>query len=357
MRRGVWIIGAIGLGVAALGWMLDPTAFAYAWVAAVATWLGWPLGSLALLFVHVLTGGRWGQVLRPALLAGIGTLPLLPFALVPIAVLAGRLYPWLHAEAAAQLPNVFYLNVPFALARWTLFQVVWFALGGLALLGVHRGGPTQAVAVAGLILLGLTVTFAAYDLLLSLEPHFTSSEFGMIVGAQDVLLALSLAIGMIVQVPPGARSAISRATRRAITDSVVADLGQLLLGLLVLWAYLDFMQLLIVWQSDLPHEASWYVHRIAGPWGVLAALLALGHFLLPFAALLSPALRRSAHGILGVVVLLLVMSVLRGWWLVLPAGGYAPGWIGVAAGVGLGGISAGLALRSADMALASPRYV
>ena len=162
---------------------------------------------------------------------------------------------------------------------------------------------------------------------MSLEPRFNSSDFGMIVGAQDALLALSIAVGVTAAVP-----------------STRDDLGRLLLSVLVLWAYLDFMQLLIVWQSDLPHEAAWYLRRIHGPWGVLTAVLAVGHFLLPFAALLVPPLRRSPRGIAAVAGLLVLMAVLRGWWLVLPAAGRAPGWIDLAAVLAIGGLSAGMML-------------
>ena len=343
MRRMAWIVGGIGLLASAVGWFVDPRAFAYAWLAAVSTWIGWPLGCLALLFVHQLTGGRWGVLLRPALGSGIATLPLLVPALVPVALLSGRLYPWLHANAA-ELPNSFYLNLPFAALRWLFFVVIWLGLGALGLSGSRRGGPASGIAVAGLILLALTVTFSMIDLQLSLEPQFNSSAFGMLAGAQDALLALTIAGGMTAAIVPARTSGF-------------ADLGRLLLALLVLWAYLDFMQLLIVWQSDLPHEAAWYRRRIEGPWGILSAILALGHFVLPFAALMSPMLRRSRRGIVAVATLLVCMAVLRGWWLVLPAGDRAPGWIDVAAMLGLGGVAAALTLPVREAMIQEPRHV
>jgi hypothetical protein len=344
MRRWAWIIGAVGLMLSILGWIADPGRFAFAWLASVVIWLGWPLGCLALLFVHVLTGGRWGELLRPALAAGIGTLPLLLPALVPVALLSQHLFPWLRPEDAADLKNTFYLNAPFAAARWAAFVVIWFGLGAFALRAWRRGGPSPAVAVIGLILLGLTVTFAGFDLILSLEPRFNSSNFGMIVGSQYGLFGLTIATGMTTMtVPPRAPG--------------YSDLGRLLMGMLVLWAYQDFMQLLIVWQSDLPHEASWYVHRTQGPWGILTTVLAAGHFLLPFAALLWPRLRNSPRGIGTITTLLILMEFLRGWWLVLPAGNHAPGWIDIGTTLCLGGISAGLALPARREPIREPRHV
>jgi hypothetical protein len=127
------------------------------------------------------------------------------------------------------------------------------------------------------------------------------------------------------------------------------DLAQLLQGLLILWAYLDFMQLLIVWQSNLPAEAPWYVVRWSGLWGAIAGLTAIAHFLLPFLALLLPRVRRSRRGIIAITSLLIVLSVVRGWWLVLPARGFGIGWIDIAAMLAFGGISVGFALRGPNL--------
>jgi hypothetical protein len=341
-RQLAWVIGGFGVLLCCLGWAIDRRAFAFGWLAALATWIGWPIGCLAILFTHTLTGGRWGWTIRPALLAGIGTLPLLLPALVPVALLARVLYPWLDPTVAAGLPNIFYLNPTFAAARWTAFLIIWFGLAALALRAARRGGPGPATAVVGLLLLALSVTFSAYDLLLSLEPHFSSSEFGLLIGAEDALLALAVATGMTAWLAP-------------LPGSAFADLGRLLLGLLVLWAYLDFMQLLIVWQSNLPHEAVWYRHRLTGFWGGVTAVLAFGHFLLPFAALLVPALRRTRRGIGAIAALLIAMAALRGWWLVLPGADRSPDWIACAAMLALGGVSAALALPPGATAV-EPRH-
>src|SRR6266702_3979705 len=108
-----WIVGLIGVFGSILGWVFAPARFHYAWVAALFVWLGWPLGSMAGLFVHALTGGRWGIAIRPALLAGVCTTPLLLLAIVPYIFSANALYPWLDPQISATLSNRFYLNAPF----------------------------------------------------------------------------------------------------------------------------------------------------------------------------------------------------------------------------------------------------
>jgi hypothetical protein len=337
-ERIAWIVGGVGLVLCVLGAVLDPDSFAFAWLAAATVWLRWPLGCLILLLVHALTGGRWGFSVRPWLVLGIGLFPLLLPAIIPILLLARHLYPWLRPGVSEELANGFYLNAPFATVRWFFYLLVWFGLGALVLLRLRRGGPSATLAAPGLILLGLTVNFASIDAIMSLDPHFNSSVFGMMSAAETGLFALSITIMATVLGDP-----VSPAERE--------DLARLLQGLLILWAYLDFMQLLIVWQSDLPHEAAWYLVRSTGLWGAVAAITALAHFLLPFLALLLPSLRRSVHGIVAIAGLLIVMGVLRDWWLMLPAAGRGVSWVDFAAVMAFGGISTGFMLRGP-----SPRW-
>jgi hypothetical protein len=330
--RLAWIVAGIGLLASLIGVMVQPEAFAFAWLAALTTWLRWPLGCLALLLVHALTGGHWGVSTRQSFGQGVRFLPLLLPAVIPLLFVLPDLFPWLRAGESAHLDNGFYLNARFAAVRWILYLVVWFGLGALATARLRRNEPLTSIAAPGLILLGLTANFAAVDAIMSLDPHFNSSAFGMIYAAESGLFALSVTI-------------LSTVLAEPVAPPDRDDLGKLLQSLLILWAYLDFMQLLIVWQSDLPKEATWYLARSTGQWGVLAGLTAAAHFLLPFLALLIPRVRRSRRGLIATTTLLIVMAVIRGWWLVLPAHAPGIGWIDVAVVLAFGGISAGLLLR------------
>jgi hypothetical protein len=144
----------------------------------------------------------------------------------------------------------------------------------------------------------------------------------MIAGAGMALLALSAAVLL---------------TATEVQPAVREDFGKLLLALVVLWIYLDFMQLLIVWQSDLAAEAPWYLARSRGFWGAARLVIAGGHFALPFLLLLSPRFQRSPAVVAGVAALLITMEVLRAWWTILPALGLSPGWVDLACLTGLGG--------------------
>jgi hypothetical protein len=335
-ERAAWMAGITGLLGAAIGWLFAPAAFPHAWLAALTAWLGWPVGCMGLLLIHALTGGRWGYATRPQLVAGMTTLALLPFALIPLMLLLPALYPWLRPEVATHLANRFYLNLPFFVARIIVYLIVWLGLGWFILRALRQDGGDLAlarIAPAGLILLAITVTFAAIDTTMSLDPLFASSVYGLIAIAEMGLLALSVSIfASVIGEPPD--------------DTTLRNLGRLLLALLILWAYLDFMQVLIVWQSDLPNEVPWYIVRSRGGWGIAAALVAGCHFVLPFFALLSPRLQGSPRGIACVTALLILSEVVRGWWLVVPASGRNFGMVDVLAMLGLIGIAAALALRA-----------
>jgi hypothetical protein len=337
-----WIVGAVGLVLALVGWLLEPSVFPHAWLAALSAWIGWPLGCLALLLVHALTGGRWGEAIRPQLLAGIGTLPLLLPALIPLMFVLPTLYPWLRPDDAAYLGNRFYLNQPFAIGRTIVYLIVWFGFAAAAVLASRFGRIPGWIAVPGLILLGLSASFAAIDATMSLDPHFSSSDYGMIAAAEAGLLGLSMCVLFAAMGPP-------------LNPELLNDLGRLLQGLLVLWAYLDFMQLLIVWQADLPHEVPWYNDRASHGWGVVAGIVAFGHFLLPFFALVWPPVRRSARAIGAVAALLVVMEFLRAWWVVLPARHHGFSWIDVAAVLAIWGFASAIALRDPMLRLAAPQ--
>ncbi len=334
-ERIAWIVGAVGIIGCAVAWLLAPGVFPHAWLAAVTCWSGWPLGSLALLLIHALTGGRWGWTIRPQLVAGVTSLPLVvPFA-IPLALLLRTLYPWARPDVQPGLHNGFYLNPPFFFGRGIFYMIVWLALGGAALWSLRRPDPQatlRRLAPPALILLALTVTFAAIDATMSLDPDFKSSIYGMLVGTEAVLFALSIAVLAVTLARPDTPS-----TR---------DLGKLLLALVILWAYLDFMQVLIIWQSDLPDEAAWYLPRITGFWLFAAIAIAVLHFALPFFALLWPQVQRSRPGLMAIAGALVAAEIVRGWWLVIPAAGRGIGLTDPLAMLAVFGLGAGLALRA-----------
>lgn len=316
------VLTLFGLACAALAWVFDPGRFHLAWLAALSLWLGWPLGCLALLFTHALTGGRWGEATRPALLAGVASLPLVLAALVPLGLGFHATYSWTHEAHDAGRG---YLTEPFLLGRTIFSVLVW--LGLTVLLLVRGAGPR--LAAAGLILLAVTVTFASIDATEALDPSFGSSAWGMVMAAAMAVLAMALTV---------------LGTAPAAPARIRADLARILLGLVVLWAYLEFVQFLIVWESDLPKESAWYQLRVQGGWYWITWAMVLLHFVVPFGALIFPQVQRSGRALAGVALMLVAGEVLRAWWVVLPAGGRLPSWPDVACVLAFVLVSLGMAL-------------
>jgi hypothetical protein len=328
MQRVAWMAAACGLVLCAVGWMSSPTVFASAWLAAMTLALSWSLGSMALLYIHALTGGRWGYALRRPLAAGAASLPWLLPTFIPVVLLAPVLYPWLRGGA----PH-FYLNLPFLCIRAVVYLSAWWGLSFLTGRTLRRGDRDlrlARLAPASLIVLGLTVTFSAIDLTLSLQPQFTSSIYGWLVACQSLLLAFSVAV------------LAGSGTHNALRP----DLAKLLLGMVVLWAYLDFMQLLIVWNSNLPNDALWYGPRLNGLWAIVAGIIAVLHFALPLFVLIFPRMQQSSGAVALIAAILIGAEILRSWWIVIPAAHRGLGWIDLAAMLAVVPLAAAFGFRA-----------
>ncbi|MBV8590475.1 MAG: hypothetical protein JO212_10530, partial [Acetobacteraceae bacterium] len=257
---------------------------------------------------------------------GMRALPLAVPALLVLLAALPELYPW--ARNGVWVGNSWYLNTHFFTGRLVLYAVVWVVLWALVSLGVYRGWTMMWLAPPALMLLMLTCTYMSIDTVMSLEPKFKSSDWGMVTASAGGLYALAIA-------------ALSVAGRPEVRD----DLAQLLLGLLALWAYLEFMQILIIWQGNLPNEIYWYLIRSVGLWAWLAGLITLGHFMVPFFALLRQRWRRSRAVLVTVAGLIVAMEIVRNWWLVIPEAGRGIRLVDAAAVLALGGISAAIAIR------------
>ena len=323
----VFVIGAIGCAV---GILLRGEAFYPTWLCAFLFWLGLPLAAVTLVLVHDLTGGRWMAIARPALEAGVATMPLATLA--GIAVMIGRaaLYPW---PTASGLDNAFYLNSSFFIARYAVDVVLWNLLAAYAL-WVPRGleiGLSPALSwlsAVGLLLLAYTASFAAIDWVLSLDPRFWSAVFPMIMGAGWFNTGLALALVVIALAPAS-----------LIARDRFADLAAILLATVIFWAYVEFCQYLIVWEEDLAHEIPWYLHRLAGGWEAVAWGIGIAGFLLPFWLLLWGPLKRSRAVVIAVCALILASRIAHTYWLVLPGSSRRPPWwLDAAALLALGGL-------------------
>jgi hypothetical protein len=348
------IAGVVGLVVAALGWLVSPAQFFQAYLVAFLSWLAVALGCFGLLMLQHMTGGGWGVTLRRVLEAASRTLPLLLLLFLPLVLGLGELYHWSHAEAVEVDPVLQhkhpYLNVPAFLVRAGVFFGLWIVVM-LKLTALSReqdrtGDPAlfrrlQAWSAAGFLVLALTGTFASMDWMMSLDPHWFSSLFGLWYLTGAALSGLCLAILM-------AKWLADRPPMEAVlAPRLFHDYGKLLLALVMLWAYLSFSQLMLIWGANLPEEITFYLQRLKGPWMPVSVLLLFAHFVLPFLILLSSGLKQRKDKLVQVAAMLLVLRWVDHYWNVVPtlqmvrgdaASPLAGLWIGLTAVVGVGGI-------------------
>ncbi|HEX6142147.1 MAG TPA: hypothetical protein VFZ01_05490 [Geminicoccaceae bacterium] len=328
---------ALVLGLALFGGVLciagllgDPDAFRRAYFTAVMLAFQIPLGCLALLIAWHVMGGRWGLVIADALEVGVRTLPLVALLFLPLLLEVDVVYPWARdaylAEHETVARKVAWLNPAFFTVRSLAYLIVWLGLG-LALTAGRSPAVERVrrprIGISAAILYALTVTFAAFDWLMSLEPLFNSTVYGMVLMSAQAVGALALATL--------ATLLVARAEHRlgVLREDGLLGLGSLLLALVMLWAYHAFMQLLVIWSGDLPHHAEWYLVRIEGVWLPVAWLIGIGHLAVPFFVLLSHRARASVGIVMGIAALIVLMRLLDMLWLTLPAfrDALPPAWL------------------------------
>jgi hypothetical protein len=347
-RKRALAMGFIALLVCAGAALIQPQPFFSAYLSAYIFWVGIPVGCLALLMLHHLVGGRWGFMIQRVLEAAIQTLPLMALLFIPLLFGLSDLYPWARAEVVAGDPllqqKAAYLNLPFFVVRAVVYFAIWIVLGRLlvkwSLEQDRTADPTltqrlQKLSGPGLVLYGLTVTFSAIDWVMSLEPKWYSTIFGMIFMVSDGLAALAFVIVVsdLIKNEP--------LLARVISADRFHDLGNLLLALVMLWAYMHFSQFLLIWSENLTEEIPWYLHRFNGSWEWVALALVLFLFALPFVLLLSRTTKRSAVILARVATVILFMHWLSTLWMVAPS--FYPGrfhihWMDIVAPIGIGAV-------------------
>jgi hypothetical protein len=340
-------VGVAGLAATAVGWLLDPTSFFAGYLAAFLFWSGIALGCLGTALLQQVTGGLWGLALRRIAEAGARTLPLVAMMFVPLLPGLPTLYPWARPEVVAASATLQqkapYLNLPFFVGRTVLYLACWIVLSILLdRLSVREDrAPDPSVTarlrrlgIVGLIVLSLTVAFAMIDWAMSLEPDWYSTIYPSMVANGSLLAAFAFMILVFLWLAP--RSDLSSLASPRLRN----DLGSLLLAFLMLWAYQQFSQYLLIWTGNIQEEIPWYLRRQTGGWGWAAVALMVLGFGLPFLLLVFREVKRSARALGAIAALLLGMHIVETLWLVGPGLGLGLSFVAIAlaATFGLGGV-------------------
>jgi hypothetical protein len=338
------IVGVIALVISVAGGIANPTQFFRSYLIGFVFWLGIALGSLALLMLQYLTGGDWAMVIRRPLESATRTLPWMLLLFVPLAFGMRRVYVWAVPGTILPPHKAIYLTVPFFLTRAAIYFAVWIVLQWLLNRWSHQQDETGDVkfklkltylAGPGLLLYGLTISFAAVDWIMSLDPTWYSSIFGILIVGGQLVSAMAMMIVTLVMLGREEPMASVYQSRH------YHDLGKLLFAFVMLWAYFSVSQLIIIWSGNLPEEISWYMSRVVGEWRWVGLFLVIAHFALPFGLLLSRDLKRRPARLVWIAGLLLVARLVDVYWLTAPEfwpGGIHLHWLDVLVPIGIGGI-------------------
>jgi hypothetical protein len=341
------IVGIVFAILSGVGVVLEPTQFHVSYLLGYMLWLGLTLGLLAFqMLVHV-TGGKWGQAVRRILEAGSGTLWLMIILFIPNILGMRRLYIWTRPEALVhdkQLQRIasLYLSPHAFLIRAAIYFVLW----ALLVFFLNRWSGAQdkfadrdysprmrALSAPGLVLYGFSISFAAVDWVMSLDPHWISTIYGLIFVAGEGLSAVCFVVVVVTILNR------YRPMEQFMKADHIHDYGKLMITFIMLWAYFSFSQWLIIWAGNLPDEISWYMTRLSHGWAFVGLFLALFHFCVPFAALLSRSLKRKTSTLVWVAIWLMLMRYLDLFWHIEPT--FHPSlhlsWLDIVVPVAIGG--------------------
>jgi hypothetical protein len=327
------IFGAVSLGLA---FFHDTRAqFFHSYLLGFMFWLGLSLGSLAFLMIQYLTGGKWGMVIRRPLEAAVRCLPLMAVLAIPIFFGMRYLYIWARPEDVALSPHLEditreYLKVtgtaPFLfldgyIGRTILYFLIWMLIAWTFLRWsaeqdrppVQNLSPRfRTLAAPGLILYAFTISFAAIDWVMSLDPYWISTIFGFIIIAGECLSAMCFMVVV--------ETILFRHEPMAslLKPKEVHDHGKLILTFIMLHAYFSFSQLLIIWSGNLPYEIRFFLRRLNNGWGYVGLFVVLFHFALPFLLLLSRPLKRNPYTLVRLAAWLMFARFVDLFWYIEP---------------------------------------
>ena len=356
-QRLALIVGGGATLLSIVGILFDRPQFFQSYLFAYLFWFGITLGCMGVIMVHHLAGGRWSASLRGLLEASTRTMPLLILLFIPIVLGITELYEWSRPEIVEGdhilEHKAIYLNVPFFLGRAAFYFVVWgllaFFLNRWSAQYHENPDPTihdrlKQISAPGLVLYALTMSFAAFDWLMSLEPHWFSTLFGAMIMIGSVLTALAFITLLACYLSDKAPFA------GMVTAQQYNDYGSLLLAFVMLWAYGNLSQGLLIWSGNLGEEITWYLHRTSGGWEWVSLALMILHFVVPFAVLLSRDLKRNPKALIYVAFFILIMRLIDLFWIVQPTPAFhhetfSVHWLDIVTPLAVGGLWLGFFFR------------
>jgi hypothetical protein len=305
LRTRLLICAAIGFAGCAVGLLIDAKTMLASYLTAWTALSAIPIGALAVLLTSYLVRAGWTRDLHVLLSGATLTLPVIAVLFVPVFAGMSALYPWAAGATALPAFKAAYLTPWFFILRTIIYFAAWTALAVWAARAYGSDAAMKRVASAGLIIWALTASWAGVDWFESVEPHFHSSIYGLLIVSFDLLAGLAF----------GVFALLLSNQNRSMSNTAYAGV---LLSVLLLWAYLHAMQYIIIWTGNIPEEVTWYLKRLDGAWAIALWLLFVGQFIVPFFALLSSGIRASTRALLYLAGATIALRYLEAAVLLLP---------------------------------------
>jgi hypothetical protein len=348
-------VGIVGLIASFVGYFLNAEQFFYSYLTSFTFFTSFALASMILVMIHHITKSSWGTVIRRIPETLSSNLWIWGLFFIPILLGMSSLYQWTNTEYVMKDPillgKVPYLNEPFFVIR----QFVYFGIWGFLGYKLHKvstemdrtndwGLTTllRKISAPGILIFSLTVAFASFDWLMSLDAHWFSTMFGVYFFAmsiQALFPALILTTFWLHK---------KGLLKNTITKSHIYDLGAWFFGFTVFYAYIAFSQFLLIYYANIPEETLWFYHRLEGSWSIITYSLIACRFIIPFVLLLNRDKKHNKTLLIVASVLILSMHLIELHWIVMPVlhhSGVALSWLDISTLIGLGGIFMGLFFR------------
>jgi hypothetical protein len=348
--------GGIALILWLVGVYFDPEQALRSWLLGYIFWAGIGIGGLGILMLQYLTGGAWGIVIRRVAEAASRTLPLLVLMFVPLAVGITYLYEWTHMHDDKIVQSRGWFMTP---ESWILRAVIYFAILGVMVYLLNKWSVMQdksetyeeaakhlmtASGFSGpaMVIYALVVTFAVVDWVMTLDPHWFSTIYGLLFVAGWALSCFCFSVIILAYLSDKVPM------NRVLGKRHFHDIGKLMLAFVMVWAYFNFSQFLIIWSGNIPEETNWYLTRMRGGWGYIAWALIIFHFAAPFLVLLQQDFKRKAKLLATMAAFILAMRLLDMFFLIGPnpridthglaQGAFVVSWMDIVAPIAVGGI-------------------
>ena len=366
MQRLALLAGLIGIGVFAIfGVVLTSMGdngvqqFFSSYLTAWTFWLSLPIGSLGLIGIQYVTGASWGVLLRRPFEAATRTIPLMAVLFLPVALSIfsekASPYPWSKApESLSQSENEIadlhvkfdsWCNAPGYVLRMVIYLAIW---GTLAFFfnkwsrqveqtnDIYARRFSENLGGPAIILFALINMFAATDLVMSTQLSFASTMFPLIYCINQMLISFVMAVAIFLTL------SLQSPLKEVLRPKFQIDMGSFMLGLTMIWSYMNFSQYMLIWIGNLPEEIPYYLKRRDGGWETVANILCIFHFAVPFVLLLFRDVKLHRKRLRAMAIFILLMCALDVIWWIEPSymheGPPLYFVMDIAALVGIGGI-------------------